>query len=361
MKQHPDVSVIGGGIIGLTCAYLLAKEGFAVEVLDRGELGQEASWAGAGIIPPGNSSHAATPLDRLRAIGSEQFPTLSNELRELTGIDNGYLRCGGIEFLDAGDREALNLWANEGIVFERLTLSTLRDCEPSIGDAPAEAFLLPDCAQVRNPRHLKALIAACKRLGVRLSPHTPVTDFRADEVGRVLIAAGAWSQVLLARSGGIPVQPVRGQIVLLRTPTPLISRVLMFGKHYLVPRSDGRLLVGSTEEPEAQFEKANTPRAVAELTAFATRLVPALSSAEWERCWSGIRPGTTDGLPLIGPVPGMDNIYVATGHFRAGVQLSIGTAQVITELFTGRSTCVPLTAFAVNRKPAHVVKAAFRS
>src|SRR4029079_9048218 len=121
------------------------------------------------------------------------------------------------------------------------------------------------------------------------------------------------------------------------------------------------ILVGSTEEPEAAFEKANTPVATRELIDFANQLVPKLASAECARCWSGLRPGTTDGLPLIGPVPGWDNVFVATGHFRAGVQLSIGTAQAITELVTGQPTCVPLEAFAVDRTPHSGGTSAFRS
>jgi glycine oxidase len=148
---------------------------------------------------------------------------------------------------------------------------------------------------------------------------------------------------------------------LLKTPERVITRVLMFGKRYLVPRLDGHVLVGSTEEPEACFEKANTAEAVADLLAFATRTVPALAHAELVKCWSGLRPGTPDGLPFIGPVPGWENVFVATGHFRAGIQLSIGTAQAITELFTGKPTCVPLDAFAVNRKPNTGGKIAFRS
>jgi glycine oxidase len=135
----------------------------------------------------------------------------------------------------------------------------------------------------------------------------------------------------------------------------------MHGKQYLVPREDGRVLIGSTEEPEAHFEKANTPTGVASLLEFATRMVPALASTELERCWSGLRPGTPDGLPFIGRVPGWDNVFVATGHFRAGVQLSIGTAQAIAELFTDQPTCVPLETFAVDRKPVPGVQPAFRS
>jgi glycine oxidase len=371
------VAIIGGGIIGLTSAYFLAKAGLSVELFDRVDFGKEASWAGAGILPPGNVNGAATPIDKLRAIGSARFPEFSQELRDLTGLDNGYMRCGGIEFIDEDPTEILDLWRQEGIVFDRIPQHMRETLMPGVGDVPGEPYLLPDCAQVRNPRHLQALIAACELVGVKLSPRTEFASYPAvwgedpqtgqmgfrEWKGRRLIAAGAWSNGLLTNLGerGPGVHPVRGQIVLLKTPERVLKRVLMIGKRYLVPRLDGHVLVGSTEEPEAGFEKANTAEAVAGLIAFAIRTVPALAKAELVKCWSGLRPGSPDGLPFIGPVPGWDNVFVATGHFRAGVQLSIGTAQLITELFTRQPTCVPLEAFAVDRKPHSSGKSAFRS
>jgi glycine oxidase len=377
MAKHPDVAIVGGGIIGLTSAYFLAQTGLTVEVFDRSDLGREASWAGAGIIPPGNPDRAATPIDRLRAIGSASFPVLADDLRQLTGIDPGYRRCGGIEFLKPDDEYVLPLWRAEWVAFERLTREALSRLEPGIGSVPGTAYLLPDCAQVRNPRHLRALIAACERVGVRLRPNTPVRRLVANEnrasaveldtgesipAGRFLVAAGAWSEPFLERLGFAPhVHPVRGQIVLLRHPRPGFTRVLMLGKEYLVPRGDGRILVGSTEEPEAGFEKGNTQVAVNQLRELAVRTVPALQLAEVEMCWSGLRPGSPDGLPFLGPVPGFDNVVVAAGHFRAGVQLSIGTARVVAELFTGKLPCVPLAAFRLDRKPDPGVKPAFRS
>src|SRR5207249_3678025 len=116
-------------------------------------------------------------------------------------------------------------------------------------------------------------------------------------------------------------------------------------------RADGRVLVGSTEEPEAGFEKANTPDAVAKLRELARRAVPVLADAEVEKCWAGLRPGSPDGLPFIGAVPGWENVFVAAGHFRAGVQLSIGTAQLVADLLTGRPPCVPAEAFRLDREP----------
>ena len=136
MAKHADVAIVGGGIIGLTCAYFLAKEGLSVEVFERGELGKEASWAGAGILPPGNPAGAATPIDQLRAIGRCAFPASREELRELTGIDNGYIRSGGIEFLSEDDQDAPRTLGERGYrvraVVEGLALGVY---EPAIEDA----------------------------------------------------------------------------------------------------------------------------------------------------------------------------------------------------------------------------------
>ena len=121
MAQHPDVLIVGGGVIGLTTAYVLAKEGMSVELLDKGELGMEASWAGAGIIPPGNPDRAGSAYDRLRATSSRMFPAFSKELLDLTGIDNGYRICGGIEFLQADDLESVPAWQAEEVPFELLS------------------------------------------------------------------------------------------------------------------------------------------------------------------------------------------------------------------------------------------------
>lgn len=366
MGERADVAVIGGGIIGLTTAYRLAGEGVAVELVDRGDLGREASWAGAGIIPPGNPDRASTPADKLRAIGSARFPEFAAELLDRTGIDTGYRRCGGVEYLQPHDEDVLPLWAQEGIPFEPL---------PADGHIPGRPFLLPTCAQVRNPRHLRALIAACGSAGVRLRPHTPAEGWQFDgrrvaglrlasgevvAAGRFLLAAGAWSGFFLEPLGLRPeVHPVRGQIALLRSDR--VSRILMVGKRYIVPRDDGKVLVGSTEEPEAGFEKQTTAAGIAELLRFAARTVPALAGAEVETCWAGLRPGTPDGLPYLGRVPGHDNVLVAAGHARAGVQLSIGTADLVADLILGRPPAVPPEAFALDRKPGAVAKPAFRS
>jgi glycine oxidase len=363
MSQSSDILIIGGGVIGLTTAYFLAREGMRVEVVDRGGLGTEASWAGAGILPPGNPKFARTPFDQLRAHSAALFPQLSAELRERTGIDNGYLRSGGLELVGAGDHASAQEWQGDGILAEEVDEAGARKLEPALAAGLGGAVFLPDMAQVRNPRHLKALAAGCAAAGVRFRCDCAIRGFErsgsrivglASDGGRLraeryLVAAGAWTALLLEPLGcRLGIRPVRGQIVLLHTDAPLLRRILLWGARYVVPRPDGRVLVGSTEE-DAGFAKRTTAEAVGALLDLARTLVPGLAEAEVEQSWAGLRPGSPDGLPYLGPVPELDNVFVAAGHFRAGIQLSPGTALVLRELLLGQKLTVPLPGFRVDR------------
>jgi glycine oxidase len=377
MSASPDVLVIGGGVIGLSCAYFLAREGKRVTILERGEPGREASWAGAGIIPPGNPSGARQPYDRLRAESSAMFGPMSEQLRELTGVDNGYRVCGGIEFLDPQDEPIVTAWRVEGIECHRLSRTIRMSLEPAvINPGNVAAFQLPQLAQVRNPRYVAALVVACRRVGVSLLANTRVKDLDCRQgrvagvrlqsgeslsAGQFLVAGGAWSDDLLAPIGYRPgIRPIRGQIVLLKLPAPLFGHVLSYGKQYLVPRDDGRVLVGSTEE-DVGFEKQTTAAAVEGLIALARSFVPKLSDAAVEQCWAGLRPGSPDGMPFLGRIPGCDNAFVASGHFRAGIQLSPITARLMTDLMLGRTPSMPVEAFRPDRDTSVPVQPAFRS
>lgn len=377
MRSHSDVLIIGGGVIGLTTAYYLAREGVRVLLLDRSTPGSEASWAGAGIIPPGNPPGAKTTYDRLRAISSRAFPQLSAELRERTGIDNGYRICGGIEVFENTGHPAPRLWRDEGIDFQELSPKSARELEPNARLSGAASYLLPGMAQVRNPWHLRALISACEQVGVTIESGRGVADFQtagqrvaavvlengtSHPVDRVLIAAGAWSEGLLEKLGArADVHPVKGQIVLFRSPRLMIQRIIGFDKRYLVPRDDGRILVGSTEEPEAVFDKRPTQPGIVGLTHFAMGVVPQLNSAMIEASWAGLRPGSPDGLPYLGSLPGWRNVFVATGHYRAGIQLSPGTAQIMADMLVGRSPEMSIADFRVDRPNGPPATTAFRS
>ena len=356
-----DVVVIGGGVIGLSIAYEAARRGLSVSVLDQGQPGREASWAGAGILPPG---HPGSPLGELSAASTELWPRWSADLREETGIDNGYRRSGSLEFPAAlGETldTELAAWRAAGFTVETLSPAEIREREPDVSaELFAAVYRLPELAQVRNPWHLKALISACRSRGVEFRCGQPVTAF-AEERGRVtsavtpagnlpagrfVVASGAWSTRLLAGCcDSVKVEPIRGQIVLLQTHGSLFRHVLQQGPRYLVPRTDGRVLVGSTEE-RAGFEKANTAEAIAELMEFATSLVPKLAAARFERAWSGLRPRSLRGMPYLGQIPGRDNLFVATGHFRDGLKLSPATAVAVVDLLTGQSPSISLVPFA---------------
>ena len=374
MNQTADILMIGGGVIGLSIAYELAGQGIAVTVVEQGQFGREASWAGAGILPPGNPEFTATPEACLRGHSHALWPRLSAELRETTSIDNGYRVSGGIEVAppsvpDAGRvRDAFDdeiaAWRTEGVAVEELSAAALREREAALTPSITAAYRLPGMAQVRNPRHLKALLAGCADRGVRLIPGQPVIGFDRGEnriaaartpaetfaAEKFCVAGGAWSRQLLANVGcNIAIEPVRGQIVLLSCQPLPFRHIINCGPRYLVPRPDGRVLVGSTEE-HAGFEKRNTAAAIAELIDFAVDLVPALAGARFEQAWSGLRPGSSDGLPYLGRVPETENLFVAAGHFRSGLQMSPATALVMRQLLLNQPPVFSLEAFGCSRQ-----------
>ncbi|HET6883856.1 MAG TPA: glycine oxidase ThiO [Pirellulales bacterium] len=368
-----DVLIVGGGVIGLSLAYELAGMGAKVRLLDRGPPAREASWAGAGILPPAAAKPTGDPYSELFRLSSELYPSWSARLREETGVDNGFRTCGGIYLAcNAGEQQSLDVeasaWRSQGIRTERLDAAALARREPALtsGSAcqsPHAAWYLPDEAQVRNPRHLKALLLACARRGVEIDSGVAVEGFETS-AGRVTyavtslgnltaakfcIASGPWSRPVLARLGvSLPVRPVRGQMVLLTSPRPALRSIINAGKQYLVPRPDGRILVGSTEE-EAGFDKRTTAQAIAGLLDLAVRLAPPLADLSIEQCWAGLRPASHDGLPYLGRVPNYENAYVATGHFRNGLQLSPATAAVMARLMTGANPGIDLTPFQPDR------------
>jgi glycine oxidase len=375
--SQTDVLIVGGGVIGLTTAYFLSKKGLSVKVLDRGILGAEASWAGAGIIPPGNSAGVTDPMDRLRALSAEMYPSLMRELEELTGSPTGYEVCGGVEFLDPFEQPLADAWEAEGLQVEALEEAEFSQRFPGVRRVTSRSYHLPKMAQVRNPWLIRALIGACMVKRVQVRPKLGFAMFKAEEgqilgvrltnwetltADRYLIAAGAWSGQLLADLGiHVQIRPVRGQMVLFRLPNREFKPILIHGKRYLVPREDGRILAGATEEYDAGFNKTPTEEGVRGLIRFAESVYPALEQAEIETTWAGLRPHSIDGMPYLGRVPGYHNIFVATGHFRSGIQLSPGTGLVMSEMICGETTTIPLDDLRLDRTPNPGYAPAFRS
>ncbi len=364
-----DVLIIGGGVIGLSLAWDLAKHGQSVHVIDQGQPGREASWAGAGILPAANSVSSQHPYEQLRGLACELHPRWATELRDATGIDTGFRRCGGLHLARTpGEAAALAAWVemirDEGIDARRVSASDLKELERGVCPKQiAAAFLIEEECQLRNPWHIDALLAACIATGVEITPNLSAgrivardgqitgigTISHAIQARQYCFTAGAWTgQLLQPLNLSIGVLPIRGQMVLFQCSQPPITRIVNEGSRYLVPREDGHVLAGSTEE-EVGFDKRTTDEAIADLVGFARGVVPALGAGTIEKTWAGLRPGAFDGLPYLGQLPGLKNAYVAAGHFRSGLFLSTATAVVMSQLLRGEQPAINLAPFRVGR------------
>ncbi|MCH2115623.1 MAG: glycine oxidase ThiO [Pirellulales bacterium] len=367
--------IIGGGVVGLSLAWELGQRGEKVCVVDRGQLGQEASWAGAGMIPAAPAeSHwkVATPLEQLEGLSQRLHPAWHGQLRESTGVDTEYRQCGALYLAtNPSEAEVVQRVADRrqylGIACEALDGGQIAAQEPVLASQAnrfVKGYSVPSEAQFRSPRLLQALTSACQMVGVTLRPGTQVERFASSEdsltaavtsqgiihADRFCLTAGCWSGQL-AQSVGIdlPVRPIRGQIILVQGPPGMVRRNLYVGMRYFTPRLDGRLLVGSTLE-DAGFHKVNTVTAVADLTTWAASIAPATAGLPIEHRWAGLRPGTADNRPYLGRLPRLQNAWIATGHFRAGLQLAPATAVVMRSLICGEESPIDVSSFGVERE-----------
>jgi glycine oxidase len=347
-----DCIVVGGGIIGMMTARELAAAGCRVRIVERGILGAESSWAGGGILSPVQPWRAPAAVTRLAAWGQVRYPELAAELAANTGIDPEWVRSG-LFVLDSGETDQAWAWARQnGVECEIIDdPNAIAALEPACRPA-SRALWFPTVAQIRNPRLIHALRDELERSSVVCSERSTVTellhregcvcgvrteqqDFHADAV---VVAAGAWSaQILATLAIQVEVIPVRGQMLLYRTVPGSIRHILLDGDHYLIPRNDGRVLAGSTVE-YAGFDKQTTADARRELQRAAASMVGGLARCEIERQWSGLRPGSATEIPYIGPVPGMENLYLNTGHFRNGLLLAPASARLLADLILARES-----------------------
>lgn len=347
--MKPDAVVVGGGIIGLTSAWALHRAGLRVQLLERGSTGREASWAGGGILSPLNPWRFPAPVNRLARLSQALFPDFVRELVELTGIDPEWLPSGLLAWPDE-DVDTCRTWAEAmGVPLELWRAADVAVREPALRWPGAHAIRLPKVAQIRNPRLLKALRQALEREGVVIHEQEPATAILVED-GRVqgvrtsaadyhtstiVAAAGAWTAPLLAPHGTAPpVRPVRGQMLLFRAEPDQLGHIALFGDHYLIPRRDGHILAGSTVE-EAGFDSATTPEARRWLAEHACARMPALRDAPVAAHWSGLRPGNPRETPFIGAHPEIAGLYVSSGHYRNGLVLAPGSAQLLRQIITG--------------------------
>ena len=367
-----ELLVLGGGVVGLSIALEGARRGLRVGLVERGLIGRESSWAGAGILPAGASVPVDDPIEQLRQLSDQLHSGWATWLMETTGIDNEFRRSGGLYLaMTPAERATLRanqLWWDElGIDYEKLDHQSLRTKVASVSDK-AEGYFVPSDAKLRNPRHLSALRKACELLSVRVLEGTEVVGFdgqsnriRSVKVNglddgssvltaeRICVATGAWSS-LLTKELGIETQiyPVRGQMLLYRFDRIPFPMVINEGHRYLVPREDGHVLVGSCEE-EVGFDRSTSAEMIEQLRRWASDVIPEFKNHEPVQAWAGLRPGSIDAFPYLGTLYPYENAFLAAGHFRHGLHWSTATAQLMLEHMLGERTTISLEPFRVQR------------
>ena len=375
------VVVIGGGVIGLSIAYETAKRGRDVVLLEKEKLGRQASWAGAGIMIPANAETAIHPMEQLEALSHEIHEQWASELRDSTGIDNGFRKCGGLYLArTAGEVAALigaSLeWTEREIEFRDLTPQQFDQsfAQYTSSNRPKKAIWVPGESQITNPSHLKALTSACERLNVTmvencgelfLSQCNNEVSLQTEgglsfdnEECQFVFTAGPWTESI-ARMINIPLpmQPVRGQMLLFKLETdkhPGIATgpIVNEGSRYLVPRTDGHVLTGSTIE-EVGFDTSTTIEGIEDILSWASSISPQLNRSTLKKTWAGLRPATFDGFPYLGRMGELKNAFVATGHFKGGLHISTATAIVISDLLDGNKPTIDVDALSPNRAADH--------
>jgi glycine oxidase len=351
-----DIAIVGGGIVGLACAWRARQAGLSVTLLERDTLGAGTSHVAAGMLAPVSEVEFGTAGERVLGLGlraAEMWPGFAHELEAVAGIGVGLLKTGTL--LLARDQDEarelerrLAFRRSLGLRTQRLRASEAREREPGLAPTLRLALEAPDDHSVDPRLVLAALRRACESSGVLLREHAPVASVELDERGeraialrlqgnervaaaRIVLAAGPWS----GRIDGLPpharirVRPVKGQILRLRDPAGpgLLRRVVRFEGGYLVPRAEGSYVLGATVE-ERGFDLHPTAGGVYELLRDASELVPGIDELRIEELAVGLRPGTPDNAPVIGP-GALEGLVWATGHHRNGILLAPLTAELL--------------------------------
>lgn len=328
-----DFIVIGAGALGLATADALLRRGASVTVLERGQVGQESSWAGGGILSPLCPWDYPDAVNQLTQRGASLFGAWAEGLHQVTGIDPEY-ECSGMLVLSPVDVPTAKQWCAAHAV--RV-------------ESRSDGLLLPDVAQVRNPRLLQALRVRVEQLGGRIVEQCDVMAIvpKAEKVDHLvttqgdhsadtyIVTAGAWSEKLLGKHAlQADIKPIRGQMLLFKFDAPPLPHIVLQRGIYLIPRRDGHLLVGSTLE-DVGFDKNTTDEARAMLLQQAGAVLPALRGMPVVKHWSGLRPASPGNIPTIGRHPQLPNLYINSGHFRYGVTMSPASVEVLLNTLNG--------------------------
>lgn len=369
--MNSEVLIIGGGIIGLSLARSLRKKGAGkITILERGKIGQEASFAAAGMLIPQTESDIDDDFFRFRMEANKIYPQFSDELFEETGIDIELDKTGTL-FLafTESDSEKIHrrfAWqSSESFEVELLTAENLRKSEPFISPDVREGLLFPNDGQVENRKLILALqkFAELNEIEIRedskvanllfengktVGAETESEKFLAETV---VLANGAWANSVALNGGNLAlpkISPIRGQMLSFQTVKKFFNHVICSSEGYIVPRKNGRILVGATVE-DAGFDKSLTDQGIEFLLERAAEISPSLINLEIADKWTGLRPFASDSLPILGNLPQSENLLIANAHYRNGILLAPLTAEILADKILARTDSHYLKIFSPQR------------
>lgn len=367
---QPNVLIVGGGVIGLSIARELHRRGVdRIAIVEKGRCGEESSWAAAGMLGPQAETDEPGDMLELCVESRNAYPDYAASLFDETCVDIELDRRGTLylAFDDKGAERLIErvLWqTTAGLNASMLTATEARRAEPFISPDVVGAALFPDDWQVDNRKLCKALRRYADLNGVSIIENTDVSELifengkivgAKSSIGEIrsdktVLAAGAWTPLVKIGSFSVPVRmtPVRGQMIMYRTAKRLFEHVIYGPYGYMVPRQDGRILVGATSE-DVGYVKENTDDAILDLTCSAEIMAPQLSGLTIVDKWSGLRPRSADGFPVLGELGGLSGLYFATGHYRNGILLAPITGEIIADAITNSTKSRYLDVFGPDR------------
>ena len=359
-----DFIIVGGGIMGLLLSWELTQSQHSVTLIDKQTTGREASWAGGGIVSPLYPWRYSDPITRLAQCANEFYPKLAHTLKEETGIDPEYNPCG-LYMLDAKEHESALSWSHRfGDPIKPYSIKQLYQDTPSLASGFQQALHMPHVGNVRNPRLLKSLINALnKKTEFELVESQEVHEIIYNEnqcaIGvktskqkifgeEIILCCGAWTPLLSHTLHFTPrIKPIKGEMMIFEPSPGLINNIILYNGRYLIPRKDGKIIIGSTLE-EKGYDKEISHQAKIKLLTSAYEIVPELEGRQIEKHWAGLRPGTPGGLPYIGAVPDKKKLWLCAGHFRNGLVLAPGSVRLMKEMLLNLPTHISPSDFDIT-------------
>lgn len=362
------IAIIGAGISGLMSALELVEQGCTISIFDQQQAGQAASWAGGGILSPMYPWRYVHAVNQLAQFGKASYQAWNQKLYPVTGIDFEIHDTGMLIFDEEDFDIGLSYAEQHREPMQRceyLQRDALEQVNPHISDQFQEAIYFPELSNIRNPRVLQSLIRYLKQHpNVEFFEHTPVKkliqqgdviqalqteDGRKHTADHFVITSGAWSHYWNSQLQlEIPVEPVQGQMLLFKTPAHWLPTMCMNRVMYLIPRMDGHIVCGSSMAHRG-FDTSTDETTQHNILEACLEMVPELADFPIVHRWAGLRPSSPNGVPYIGKMPEMGNLWANFGHFRNGLCMGSGSAQLLRQLMLGQPTLVDAKAYSPER------------